>query len=96
MKTVLITGGGSGIGAGLAGAFDVKGAQVIIAGRSRDRLEVVASKYPGMTVEVVDVAEADQVGALAERMTSRWPALDTVVNNAGIQTLLDFREAVDP
>lgn len=96
MKTVLVTGGGSGIGAGLAAAFHAKGAQVIIAGRTGERLDAVAARHPGMVVEVIDVAEADQVAALAERVAARWPNLDTVVNNAGIQTLLDFREAVDP
>jgi uncharacterized oxidoreductase len=96
MKKVLITGGGSGIGAGLAAAFHAKGAQVIIAGRTRDRLEAVAALHPGMEVEVVDVAEAGQVMALADRIAARWPALDTVINNAGIQTLFDFREPVDP
>jgi uncharacterized oxidoreductase len=96
MTTVLITGGGSGIGAGLAAAFHSKGAQVIISGRSRDRLEAVASLHPGMEVEVVDVAEAGQVMDLADRIAARWPVLDTVINNAGIQTLFDFREPVDP
>ena len=96
MKTVLITGGRSGIGAGLAAAFHVRGAQVIVAGRTRERLDAVAARHTGMVVEVVDVAEADQVEALADRVAARWPNLDTVVNNAGIQTLLDFREPVDP
>jgi uncharacterized oxidoreductase len=96
MKTVLITGGGSGIGAGLAAAFHAKGVPVIIAGRTRDRLEAVAALHPGMEVEVVDVAEAGQVIALADRIAARWPALDTVINNAGIQTLFDFCEPVDP
>lgn len=96
MKTVLITGGGSGIGAGLAAAFHAKGAQVIIAGRTRDRLDAVASRHPGMKVELVDVADADQVAALAARMAAAWPALDMVINNAGVQSLLDFREGVDP
>lgn len=92
-RTVLITGGGSGIGAGLAGAFHARGASVIIAGRSRARLEAVAARHPGMAVEEVDVADAAQVAALAGRVLARWTALDTVVNNAGIQTLLDFRGA---
>jgi len=96
MKTVLITGGGSGIGAGLAAAFHAKGAQVIIAGRTRARLEAVAARHPGMRVEVVDVADAGQVAALAARMSADWPKLDTVINNAGVQSLLDFREPVDP
>jgi uncharacterized oxidoreductase len=91
-NTVLITGGGSGIGAGLARAFHARGAKVIIAGRSLDRLEAVAGRHPGMAVEVLDVADAGQVSALAARVASRWPDLDTVVNNAGVQTLLDFRQ----
>lgn len=96
MNTVLITGGGSGIGAGLASAFHAKGAQVIIAGRSRDSLDAVAGRHPGMMVEAVDVAEAEQVSALADRVAAKWPALDAVINNAGIQTLFDFHETADP
>jgi len=90
-KTVLVTGGGSGIGAGLAAAFHARGSSVIIAGRSRARLEAVAARHPGMVVEEVDVADPAQVAGLADRVLAAWPALDAVVNNAGIQTLLDFR-----
>lgn len=89
-ETVLITGGGSGIGAGLASAFHARGATVIIAGRTADRLQSVAARHPGMQLEVVDVADPAQVAALADRVAARWPDLDTVINNAGIQTLFDF------
>ena len=82
--TVLITGGGSGIGAGLAAAFHARGAKVIIAGQTASRLEAVASRHLGMETEVVDVADPEQVMALAERIAERHPNLDTVVNNAGI------------
>ena len=88
--TVLVTGGGSGIGASLAAAFHARGAQVIVAGRTRERVEDVAARHPGMAAEVVDVADPEQVAALAARVAERWPGLDTVVNNAGIQTLFDF------
>jgi len=88
--TVLITGGGAGIGAGLASAFHTRGATVIIAGRTRERVEAVAARHPGMQAEVVDIADPEQVAALADRVSARWPDLDTVVNNAGIQTLFDF------
>ena len=86
----LVTGGGSGIGAGLAGALHTRGAKVIIAGRSAERLAAVASRHPGMETDVVDVADAAAVADLADRLTERHPGLDMVVNNAGIQTLIDF------
>jgi uncharacterized oxidoreductase len=97
-STVLVTGGGSGIGAGLAAAFHARGAKVIIAGRTRSRLEAVAAKHRGMEIEVLDVADPDQVWALAARISTRFPSLDTVINNAGIQTQFDFTkdEAPDP
>lgn len=87
---VLITGGGSGIGAGLAGAFHARGRHVIVAGHRRARVEAVAARFPGMEAEEVDVADAEQVSALAERVWQRRPDLATVVSNAGIQRLFDF------
>jgi uncharacterized oxidoreductase len=89
-STVLITGGGSGIGAGLGAAFHARGAKVIIAGQTPSRLEAVAARHPGMEIETVDVSDLDQVAALAARMAERHPGLDTVINNAGIQTQFDF------
>lgn len=96
--TVLITGGGSGIGAGLAAAFHARGAKVIIAGRTASRLKAVAARHPDMEVETVDVADPEQVAALAARIAERHPNLDTVINNAGIQTEISFAEAasIDP
>lgn len=87
---VLITGGGSGIGAGLAAAFHGRGAQVIVAGRTRERVEAVAARHPGMVAETLDVADAASVAALARSVGERFPALDTVISNAGVQTLFDF------
>lgn len=90
MGVVLITGGGSGIGAGLAAAFHARGDQVIVAGHRRERVEAVAARHSGMVAEVVDVADPEQVAALAQRVGERWPDLTTVVSNAGIQHLFDF------
>jgi len=89
-STILITGGGSGIGAAMAAAFHARGAKVIIAGKTQSRLEAVAARYPGMETEIVDVADAAQVAALAMRIGERHPQLDTVINNAGIQNEIDF------
>jgi uncharacterized oxidoreductase len=71
---VLVTGGGSGIGMGLAQAFHARGATVVIAGRNRASLDTVALRHPGMMVEVVDVADPASVEALVERVTARHPA----------------------
>lgn len=94
--TVLVTGGGSGIGAALAGAFHARGSQVIIAGRTASRLETMAAAHPGLATFTVDVADAAAVGALAATVAERWPDLDTVINNAGIQTLFDFAADTPP
>lgn len=95
-RTVLVTGGGSGIGAALAGAFHARGSQVIIAGRTASRLEAVAAAHPGMATFTVDVADPVAVSALAAAVAERWPDLDTLVNNAGIQTLFDLAADTPP
>jgi uncharacterized oxidoreductase len=93
---VLVTGGGSGIGMALAQAFHARGATVIIAGRNRMSLQAVAAACPGMLVEEVDVASAASVEALSTRVTEAHPGLNVLVNNAGIQQLLDFAGATPP
>lgn len=95
---VLVTGGGSGIGAGLAAAYHARGAAVVIAGRTREKLAAVAGGHPGMEIEVVNVADAGDVQAMVARVLDRHPELDTVINNAGVQQLIDFSSEppVDP
>jgi uncharacterized oxidoreductase len=95
-EIVFITGAGSGIGAGLAAAFHARGAKVIIAGRNRENLDAVAAKHPSMEIEVVDVADAEAVTACAARVATRHPTLSTVINNAGVQQLLNFTAAPLP
>ncbi|WP_165827720.1 SDR family oxidoreductase [Mycolicibacterium sp. GF69] len=89
-EVVLVTGGGSGIGGGLASAFHARGHQVIVVGHRRERVEAVAARHPGMCWQVADVADAEEVAALAEEVGCRWPGLTTVINNAGVQHLFDF------
>lgn len=93
---VLVTGGTSGIGAGLAGRLHARGAVVIISGRDRDRLESVASRHPGMAVVVMDVADPESVTRGMEMVEATVPHLTTLINNAGIQRLLDFSAAQPP
>ncbi len=93
---VLVTGASSGIGAGIAARLHARGARVIISGRDRTRLELVAARHPGMTVVVMDVADPDSVARGLAEVASVTPHLTTLVNNAGIQRLLDFSAAEPP
>lgn len=85
-KTVIVTGAGSGIGQGVAERFAEEGANVVLAGRTRARLDKVARKLdPQRTlVQVCDVAEFGQVQALVDATIARFGALDVIVNNAGV------------
>ncbi len=90
-NTILITGGGSGIGRGLAAAFHDAGNRVILAGRRREPLDETATAHPGMSVEVLDVERADAIRDFTSRVTSRYPALNVLVNNAGIMRTEDLK-----
>ncbi|WP_319533590.1 SDR family NAD(P)-dependent oxidoreductase [uncultured Cohaesibacter sp.] len=83
-NTILITGGTSGIGRGLAEAFHALGNKVIIAGRRQDRLDAITADNPGMRGLSLDVCDVDVVSALAARLAEEEPALNVLINNAGI------------
>jgi uncharacterized oxidoreductase len=92
---VLITGGSSGIGAGLAAAMHARGAAVVIAGRDRGRLDAVADQHPGMRTLRMDVSAPDSVDAAAAELSAEGH-LTVLVNNAGVQRLADFSAAQPP
>ena len=89
-RTVLITGGGTGLGSGLAGAFHQRGNKVIITGRREKVIQDFAAKYPGMETLVGDVAQEGDVQRLLKQVSERHPRLDVLVNNAGIMQWPDF------
>ncbi len=88
--TILITGGGTGIGRAFAEALHAKGAKVIIAGRRAEALQEVAAANPGMAFETVDVADAASITAFAAQVIAAHPDLNTVITNAGIMKAEDL------
>jgi len=96
-NTILITGGGSGIGRGLAEAFQALGNTVIIAGRRRQALEETTAANPGMRSAQLDIESAPAIRAFAATMAKEYTALNVVIHNAGImrpENLLEQAEDV--
>jgi uncharacterized oxidoreductase len=94
-RTILITGGTGGIGLGLASALLQEKNQVIICGRDQKKLAAVKEKYPGITAICCDVGDAGQRKELAKEVLSRFPDLDILINNAGIQKNVDLKKGYD-
>ncbi len=94
-NTILITGGATGIGFGLAEAFLREGSTVIVTGRREGKLLEARAKLPGLHVRVCDVADAAQREDLAKWAVERFPALNVLVNNAGIQRDIDLTKGVE-
>ncbi len=83
-NTLLITGGGSGIGRALAEAFHALGNQVIIAGRRKALLDETTAANPGMKSAVLDIENAQAIQSFAQQLKRDYPALNAVLHNAGI------------
>ncbi|MFY0665988.1 MAG: SDR family NAD(P)-dependent oxidoreductase [Natronospirillum sp.] len=91
-RTILITGGSSGIGLELAEQLMGKGNTVIITGRNEQALEAVKRRLPGIETLQSDVSNMMEIRSLYERVESRFPKLDTLINNAGIMRILKLNE----
>ena len=83
-NTILITGGGSGIGRALAQALHARGNTIIIAGRRERALDAVTEANPGIESMLLDIQDKADIAAFAKQAIERFPALNVVINNAGI------------
>jgi NAD(P)-dependent dehydrogenase (short-subunit alcohol dehydrogenase family) len=107
-KTVIVTGGGYGIGKQIALSFGRLGANVVVAARSESKLEQVAEQLRGMKTDplalAVDIGTEKAVRAMVDTVMDRYSGIDVLINNAAIAgpTAMipdiesdDWRQAVD-
>lgn len=93
--TVLITGGGSGIGLALAQLLTENGNRVILTGRNEARLQQATAQLPGATALACDVNDAASVDALVERLNADFGDLSMLINNAGQAFLYELLPGAD-
>ena len=88
-NTILVTGGGSGIGLALAQRWHDAGNNVIVTGRNAAKLEAAIAGRPNMTAMSLDVTDADAIAAFAKEIVAKHPDLNILVNNAGVMSAED-------
>jgi len=91
-NTILITGGGSGIGRELAHKWHDLGNTVIVAGRTQASLDETAAGHANIHTMIVDVGDADDLARFAKKVVEVHPAINVLVNNAGIMRFEDITE----
>ena len=89
-NTMFISGGGSGIGRGLAESFHALGNQIVIAGRREQKLRETVTANPGMKYVVLDQDNPEHIRSVATQVMKEYPGLNVLINNAGIQRVEDM------
>lgn len=104
MKTIIITGGGGGIGKSCAEAFLDAGWRVGLVGRKPDPLNALAEAHDAALALPCDVTDEGQVDAAFDKALGAWGRIDAVFNNAGVSvmgatidevTVEDFRRCIE-
>lgn len=95
-SVALITGGGGGLGKALAQSLIKNGKKVIIAGRTESNLKQSATGLGSSCIGyyVVDLTKVETLSEFAAKVVKEHPELDCVINNAGVQKMLDFKKEV--
>jgi uncharacterized oxidoreductase len=94
-NTIFITGGGSGIGRGLAEALHKLGNQVIISGRRKAFLDDTTSANPGMQSIELNVEDPASIATVAAKLIADFPKLNVLINNAGIMRIDNASTEID-
>jgi uncharacterized oxidoreductase len=89
-RTVLITGGGTGIGLAIAIALSKQGNKVIICGRREDKLKAAKILDPSIEYYVSDLRKSEEINKLYEWIVNQFPDVSILINNAGIQRGRNF------
>jgi len=96
MRTAVVTGGSSGIGAAFVAALHEGGWTVVTCGRDRARLERLEWRFSGVRTHVCDVADREAVAEFARGLRTSVGSIELLVNNAGGLSEIDFtREDLD-
>ncbi len=93
-NTVLITGGGTGIGFCIAEELVKSGNKVIICGRREEKLKEAKAKLPQITTKVSDVSHQEDREELFAWVTSNFNDINVLINNAGVQRMIDLRKGI--
>ncbi|GGG64654.1 SDR family oxidoreductase [Epilithonimonas arachidiradicis] len=91
-STVLITGGTSGIGLELVKQLTEQGANIIAAGRNIDALNNAKAKFPNIHIFQSDVSNPKNIKELFDTVTTLFPDLNIIINNAGLMRLIDLQD----
>ena len=94
-NTILVTGGGTGIGRAMAIALSARENRVVIAGRRTAALRAVVEAHPGIEWYPLDVTDLESVRQLVTAVERRWSDLNVLINNAGVMAL-ESPDAFDP
>ncbi len=94
-NTILITGGASGIGRGLAEALSNLDNKVIISGRRIEELKKVKLSNPRIEYVQLDVTNSESIIAAAEKLVIDYPELNVLINNAGVMELDDVSTPIN-